>query len=134
MQNITSTAGLKDAIQLLEVEQTSNRQLLKEQFHLTYESFKPVNLLRNTLENIGSSPNLVDNITGNALGLASGYLIKKIVVGSSGNMFRKLLGIMLQVGVSNVVIQHPDAMKLFGRFLFQRILHKKEMNSKSRDR
>jgi hypothetical protein len=134
MQNITSTAGLKDAIQLLEVEQTSNGQLLKEQFHITYESFKPVNLLKNTLEDIGSSPSLVDNITGNALGLASGYLIKKIVVGSSGNMFRKLLGIVLQVGVSNVVTQHPDVMKLFGRFLFQRILHKKEMNSKSRDR
>jgi len=36
MQNITSSAELKNAIQLLEVEQAANGLLLKEQFNLIY--------------------------------------------------------------------------------------------------
>jgi hypothetical protein len=50
MQNITSVNGLKNAIQLLEVEQDLQGQQLKEQFYITYESLRPVNLLRNTLK------------------------------------------------------------------------------------
>jgi len=129
MQNITSTAELKNAIQLLEVERGINEQLLKEQFHITYESLRPVNLLKGTLKDIASSPYLIDNILGAAMGLASGYLSKKIFIGASGNKFRKFLGSILQFGVTNVVAQHPDAIKSFGQFIFQHILCKKAMNS-----
>ena len=127
MQNITSTAELKNAIQLLEAEQAVKGQLLKEQFYLTYESLKPVNLLKSTLKDIASSPYLIDNILGTAMGLATGYLSKKIVVGASGNIFRKLFGSVLQFGVTNVVAQHPDAIKSFGQFIFQHIFRKKEI-------
>jgi hypothetical protein len=130
MKNITSTAELKNTIQLLEVERVVNEQLLKEQFHITYESLKPVNLLKGTLKDISASPYLIDNILGTAMGLASGYLTKKIIVNTSGNMFRKLIGSVLQLGVTNVVAKHPDAIKSFGQFIFQHIFSKKEMNSK----
>ena len=129
MQNITSAAGLKNAIQLLEAEQAVKGQLLKEQFYLTYESLKPVNLLKSTLNDIASSPYLIDNILGTAMGLATGYLSKKIFIGASGNIFRKLFGSILQFGVTNVVAQHPDTIKSFGQFIFQHIFRKKEMNS-----
>ncbi len=130
MQNITSAIGLKNAIQLLEVEQAVNRQLLKEQFHYTYESLKPVNLIKSALNDISASPCLFDNILGAATGLATGYITKKITVGTSGNMFIKLIGSVLQLGVTNIVAQHPEAIKSFGWFLFQHIFSKKEMNSK----
>src|SRR5450759_3449830 len=121
MENITSTAALKNAIQLLEVEQALNGQLLKEQFYFIYESFKPVNLLKSTLKDITSSPFLIDNILGTAMGLATGSLSKKIFIGASGNMFRKLIGSILQVGITNVVARHPDTIKSFGQFIFQHI-------------
>ena len=133
MQNITSTAGLKNAIQLLEAEQAIKGQLLKEQFYLTYESLKPVNLIKSTLNDIATSPYLIDNILGTAMGLASGYLSKRIFVGASGNMIRKLLGSVLQFGVTNVVAQHPDTIKSFGQSSFN-IFQKKETNSKSCDK
>jgi hypothetical protein len=134
MQNISPSAGLKNAIQLLEIEQASDAQLLKEQFYLTYESFKPVNLLRSTLKDIASSPNLVNNILGTSVGLASGYLSKKIFIGASGNMFRKLIGSVLQFGVTSVVAKHPEAVKSFGQLIFEHILRKKDTYSESRDR
>ena len=134
MQNITSIAGLKNAIQLLEIEQGIKGQLLKEQFYLTYESLKPINILKKTLKEISSSPYLIDNISGTAMGLASGFLSKKIFVGTSGNIFRKLIGSLLQFGITNVVAKNSDIIKSVGQAIFQHFLRKKEMNSRSRVR
>lgn len=127
MENITSTAGLKNAIYLLEVEQVFKRQQMIEQLHKTYESFRPVNILKNSLNDIVTSPYLIDNILGTAVGLASGYLSKKIVVGASGNIIRKLVGFFTQLGVTNTVYQHPDAIKSIGRFIYQHFLGKKKV-------
>ena len=79
MQKIESVAELKNAIQVLEVEQSDKGQLLKEQFFITYKSLRPGNLLRSTMKDIASSPYLFDNILGAAMGLVSGFIIKKII-------------------------------------------------------
>ena len=126
MENITSAADLKYAIQRLEVKQTIDGQLLKEQFYMTYQSLKPINLLRNTIYEISTSPHLIDSILGTAAGLASGYVSRKIVmIGASGNLVRKLFGTILQLGVTNVVSQYPETIKSFGQFIIQYILRKK---------
>jgi hypothetical protein len=129
MEKITSATGLKDAILLLEADQVMQGQLLKEQFSSIYESFKPVNLIKNSLKDLASSPYLIDNILATAIGLATGFLSKKIFVGSSGNLFRKLLGSFLQAGVTNTVSQHPDTLKSFGQLIFQYFLRKRGMKS-----
>jgi hypothetical protein len=126
MENMTSTAGLKKAIELLEAEQAVKLQRLKEQFYPTYESLKPVNLLKSTLSDITSSPYLIENIIGTALGLATGYFSKKLVVGASVNRVRRLVGTILQFGVTNIVTQHTDAIKSFSRNILQHIFRKKE--------
>jgi hypothetical protein len=129
MQNITSSAGLKDAIQLLAVEQGVKAQLLKDQFYLTMDSLKPVNVLRSTLYDISSSPKLIENILGLTMGITSGFLTNKIFVGASGNLVRKLLGSVLQFGVTNVVAQHPDTIKSYGQMIMKYLLRKREKNS-----
>ena len=131
MQNITSIAELKYAIQLLEDEQSVKGQLLKEQFYITYESLKPFNILKSTLKDISSSPYLIDNILSTVTGLATGYLSKKVFIGASGNIFRKLIGSIVQFGVTNAVAQHPDGIKSLGQFIFQHIFRKKEKNSET---
>ncbi len=129
MQNITSALELKNAIQLLEVEREAKRHLLKEQFYIAYESFKPVNLLRSAWKDLSSSPFLVNNILGTSLGLAAGSLTKKIIIGTSENKVKKLIGTILQVGITNVITQNSDVIKSFGRFVFQHFFNKKEMNN-----
>ena len=129
MQKITSIADLKNAIQLTEVEQTLKGKELKEQFYLTWQSFKPVNLITSTLNDIAKSPYLVDNIVGTAIGLASGYFSKRLFIGASGNKIRKLIGLVLQFGITNVVAQNSDSLKSMGRSVFQHFFQKKEMNS-----
>lgn len=129
MENINSVEDIKNAIQLLEEEQTVKGEQVKEQLYLTFESLKPINLLKSTIKDISSSPYLIDNILGTATGLASGYLSKRIIVGASGNILRKLFGVVLQLGVTNMVARHPEEVKSLSHLLFQRIFRKKEEGS-----
>lgn len=125
MQNITTVAGLRDAIQVLEVEQASKRQLLKEQLSVVYESLMPVNILRNTLKKFFGKSDLIDNLSGSAMGAASGLLMKKIFIGKSGNAFKKLMGSFLQMGISNIVTQNSDLIKSIGHGIIQYLFHNK---------
>ena len=126
MENITSAAALKNAIELLEYEQSIKVELLKDQFCDTFERLKPINLIKSTLYEVASSSHLVDSIIGTAVGLATGYVSKKIVIGASGNLLRKLFGSILQLGVTNVVTEHPASIKSVGHYIFQHLLHKKD--------
>ncbi|MBK7027801.1 MAG: hypothetical protein IPH45_00645 [Bacteroidales bacterium] len=92
MENITTSSELLEAIKILEAEQDFKGQVLKTQFFLTYESLKPINLINSTLKDISSSPYLLDNILGTAMGLVSGFLSRKLIVGGSSSIIRKLLG------------------------------------------
>jgi hypothetical protein len=126
MQTITCLTELKNAIELLEVEQEEKAILLKEQFYVAYDSLKPINILKSSLHQIISSPAFSDDILGTFLGWVSGFLSKKIVVGSSASHFRKLIGTILQFGVTNFISQHPNAIKYLAQFIQNLFHHKKE--------
>ncbi|MDD2565014.1 MAG: hypothetical protein PHU27_12445, partial [Salinivirgaceae bacterium] len=128
MQNINSTKDLKEAIRLLEIEQSIKGELLRSEFHQIYESIKPANLIKATLNDLVSSSDLGNNVLTSAVGYGSGYLSKKIVVGTSKNPFRKLLGLAIQIGVSSFVSQHSETIKSIGQFLLQSVVQKKNEN------
>lgn len=106
MKTITSVEELKDAIQLLEFDRAIKEQVLKEQIAFAFESLKPANLIKSTMHEITSSPYLLENILGTAVGLVSGFISKKIATGRSGNLIRNILGTILQFGVTNTVARH----------------------------
>jgi len=126
MENIRSVSELKRAIQLLENEQTINGQLLKDQLCITYNTYRPLNLIKMTLEEVTSPPYLINEILRTSIGLAAGYISKKIFVGKSGNMIRQFLGTIIQLGVTNVTTQRSDTIRTIGQFLFQHLFHKRE--------
>ena len=125
MEKITTSAELKNAIQLLEVEQYVSGQQLKEQLLTTYESFKTVNLFKNTLKEVVSSPFVIDNLIATGISMATGYLSGKILVGVSGKIARKLLGTVLQYGVKRA--GNPlQSVKSIGQNILQHFFHKKK--------
>ena len=77
MTKITTTAGLKDSIQMLLEKQELNKRALNEQLLVTYEAFRPVNLIKNVLKRFTFSPLILTKLLGPALGLAAGYFLKK---------------------------------------------------------
>jgi predicted small secreted protein len=130
MQNIKSAKDLKEAVRLLELEQSAKGKLLKEQLYIGVESLEPANLIENTLKNIASSPYLRTNILGTILGLATGHFSKKMVVGNSDNSMRKILGSFLQLGITNIIAQHPGTIKAVGIYIIDKVFNKKQAKEK----
>jgi len=111
MEKIQSIKELRDAIVQLESKQLEDKRLLKEQFVSTYESLRPVNLIKNLIKDLIASPDLKQQIASTLLGLAAGYFTKKVAIGSSHNPLRKILGSFLQMGVANVVTKKSGGIK-----------------------
>ncbi len=129
MEKISPSERLKNQIQLLKGEQAMNEQLLKGQYFIVVESLKPINLLKSTLRDVATSPYLVENIVSSSVGMATGFVTKKLFVGFSGNIIRRILGSLLQFGVTNAVASHPDAINAVGHII-QHFFSKKSTKTK----
>lgn len=121
MKMKNETDALNETIVLLQNKRAEELKLLKEQFHLTYESLKPINLIKSTFHEVTASPEIKNNILNNAIGLTTGYLSRKVLVGASHNPIKKIFGILLQFAIANVVSKHTDTIKSAGENLLHRI-------------
>jgi len=126
MQKNTSIDELKQSIQLLETKQSEEGKLLKEQFKITYESLKPINLIKNTLKEFTSAPDLKSELLSTTLGMAVGYFTKKKIVGETDSPLKKAMGTLMQIGVTSVVSKNAGNLKSIAQFLIKNILKKKE--------
>ena len=122
MQKITAASALNRSILLLEQRQIEEGLLLKKQFEATYESLKPINILRKTLHNIGAPSELKDDLIQTSTGLISGYLSRKLLVRSSRNPILRLAGVFLQYGVTNFVANNSDSIKAVGLHLINKLV------------
>ena len=113
MAKIAAGDRLKQTIKLLQDDQAVNGELVKKQFDQMAENLKPANIVKNAFNKAVASPNLVENVLGLTTGLATGYLTKKIAVGSNGNLLRRILGASIQLGVTTIVAKHHDAIKSY---------------------
>lgn len=134
MRNISSTAELLDTIQILEAEQAGHLYHMREKFYITRESLRPVNLIGNSLKGMVTSPNLVNNILGVAVGLFTGYLSRKAMfAGVATNKYRRILGKVLQYGITGIVARSPQVIKSFKNFIFQRLSRNKNKDLQDSD-
>lgn len=103
--------GLQESILLLETKQHNEKDLLKEQFRLSFDSLKPINLIKDAFEDLTNLSGLKGNALDASLSIATGYLSKKIVVGSSGNVFKNIFGSIVQVAVTSMALKNADEIK-----------------------
>ena len=82
--------------------------LLKEQFQETKEGFKLINIIKGTFKKAVSSPDLKTDAFNAAIGLTTGILAKKLMIGKTINPFKKLLGIIVEMTVANKVAKNAD--------------------------
>lgn len=131
MKKISSVQELRDAIKLLEIKQAEEGVKLKEQFKTTYESLKPINLIKNALSEFTTAPDFKGEFLNTTASIAAGYLSKKAAVGSSHSPIKQLLGTLLQVGVTSIVSKNADGIKSVAKFLVSKIFNKKDEKEES---
>ncbi len=108
---INNSLQLKSAIKQLEYQEKEGRDKLIDNFHVAYESIKPVNLLKSTLGNLVESPAAVESIVSTAAGLGTG-LLSKSLIGKSTGIVKKLIITAVELGLVNVVSKNSESIKL----------------------
>ncbi len=103
MAKIDQRIDLKMQIEALTVQQKQEWELLKQEMNTTIAALQPASILRNSLQQVKSIGNIKETIIGTALGLATGYISKKIIVGNSHQPLRNLFGNLIQWGMANLV-------------------------------
>ncbi len=115
MQVTHTEASLKAAIEALELERSADARQLKSQLMLTYDHIQPINLIKRTFREVGSSRELKTQMVSSAIGMAVGYLAKSLYVGKSANPVRKMIGAALMYGVSDLISNNPELVSSAGK-------------------
>lgn len=131
MKHLNPTDALNEKIISVQLKQAVELKLLKEQFHHTYQSLKPINLIKSTLHEVELVPEIKTNLFNNAIGLTTGYISKIVLFGASRNPITKLMGTLLQFAVTNFASKHGQDIKLAGENIIHRFL--KFRSSKKRE-
>ena len=126
MTKITSVNELRASILLLEIKQANEGELLKAQLKTTYESLRPVNLIKNTLHELVREPDFKGDLMSTTLSLAAGYVSKKVVIGDSTNPLKQFFGTLLQMGVTSIVSKNTDEIKSAVMTLVNKLFSKKD--------
>jgi hypothetical protein len=125
MPQNTPYEELKEAIQSLEKKQEISRQLLQEQFKVTYESLSPFNILKSSLSSITGSPEIRNNLVSLLLPLASGFFSKKAYAGTQRPTVLKQAGILLLDGLNRYIAQNPEVINTISHYILN-IFRKKK--------
>ncbi len=119
MQEIKSESELRAAIIYLENQHREEYKVLKQRFHLAYESIKPINIIKHTLKEAAESFDIKENLLITTAGISAGFITEKYLLGSSSSPFRKLLGTAVIFGITNLVATNPEAIKKMGRSILE---------------
>ena len=103
MKNIATQKDLQEAIHELEGRSTMQVKELRERLDHITQSVTPVNILKTAFHYFSSSPELKKSAINTAIGLGTGYVTRKLYVGKSGNILKKLAGTVVQFVVTNFV-------------------------------
>lgn len=122
MAKINTVADLEKVIQQLKYEQTGELKVLKEQFYTTCGRFTPINIIKGTTKDAMVAPGLKSDLVNAAIGMATGIMAKKALIGSAQNPIRKLFGFILEMVVANKVAGNTDGIKTAGSALLKKIL------------
>lgn len=120
MYNIVSASELKEAICLLESRQAIQGDLVKEQFELVVFGSDSADPLHRIISDAFGTPRLRKDILYALLGLAAGYLSKRMVVGSSSGVVKKLFGWVLQFGIPMILANKAVNV----RSIFENVIHR----------
>jgi hypothetical protein len=90
---------------IAELEQLQAQQLaeLKESAMNVVDSINPSSIIKNVFKDIASSPELRTTAIDTAIGIGAGFIGRKLFIGNSGNLFKKIAGTAFQFLITNFV-------------------------------
>ncbi|KFF08210.1 hypothetical protein [Flavobacterium hydatis] len=109
MKTNNATDDLNQMILQLKNQQEAEWIDLKDKFHDLKENLKPLNIIKDTLEEINSGIDIKSNLLQSIFSIAAGYLSKRILVGTTHNKVTKFFGSIFQLVVTNFISRKTAA-------------------------
>lgn len=103
MRKVSDLNDLENRIEELESLREIQKKQLQQNFRDLAHDLSPAVLIKKGVREIVSQPGLKATAVDTAIGSGLGFLGRKLLVGKSGNIFRKLAGTAFQFVVSNLV-------------------------------
>jgi hypothetical protein len=103
MNTINQKKQLAAKIALLKSKQATDFSILKDQYYITIDSFKPINLIKNSLEEVITSPSLKMSLITGAIGFSANYLKNNLLNHHSKNPVKRILSNVLKFAVKNFI-------------------------------
>ncbi len=131
METITDLASLNTRIAFLEQKRETEKEAITSEFHNLVESLKPVNLIKSLFHSVKESPDLKSDIFHGLLGLGTGFLTNKLLLGKMHGPIKKILGTMLQFGITKAAVNYPETIKTKGLSFLAKMLNGMKIKSGS---
>jgi len=128
-KTITNSEELAEAIAALELKAKAQRRDIEETFHAVAEDLQPFNLVKNGLRSVFSSEHKGELF--NALiGLGSGLLSRKLILGKSTGFVGKTVGKAIQWGMAGLISQNAEKIKEKAGGIIDRLFKRKAKSVK----
>ncbi|CAN5812465.1 hypothetical protein BH11BAC4_BH11BAC4_10220 [soil metagenome] len=121
---ITDKASLDAAILDLEKKRWIEEDELITQFRLTKESLSPLNLIKSGFSRLGEMPDLGQGIIKTIAGMGIGILSKKLFLGKSSSLVKKVLAGVFEFAVAKGTVNNADKIKAYGLSLYHNLFKK----------
>jgi hypothetical protein len=130
MNKINTTADLKYAILELEYLQTVSLARLKGRFYIACDKLKPINMIKAKFKELVLAPAAKSNAVNTVIGLATGFIAKKVIVGRTHNPLMKLVGFAVELVVANNVAKNPEGIRSIAEIIFKKFRSEKIYSEK----
>ena len=121
-KHIIDQLSLSQAIAVLEIRQEQEKILIKTEATEFVDSLKPINILRSVVRSVRDSPETKEDIIHGVVGLGTGFLANKVLLGSLTGPLKKILGFIVQAGITNATVKYPEVIKNKGIDIFRNFL------------
>ena len=121
---INNSNELALAIIELEKRKVVQQSILMSQFHDTYESLKPINLIKNAFHKATDGGGAGGTILKAAGGIGVGLLTNKLLLSKSPSIIGKLLSNAVKLTATNTVFKNSDKIKAYGTAIYNNLFKK----------
>ncbi len=121
--HIIDNLTLSQAIAVLEIRQKEEQLIIKTESLELVDSLKPINILRSVVKSVRDSPETKEDIIHGVVGLGTGFLANKVLLGSLHGPLKKILGFVMQSAITSATVKYPEVIKNKGIDIFKNFLH-----------
>lgn len=124
-KQIKNSEELERAIAELELKASSQKKDLEATFAVVTENLKPLNLVRNGVRSV-FSPEHREDLVNAVIGLGTGMLSRKLLLGRAKGIFSKTAGKAVEWGIAGLVSNNAEKIKEKAGTLIDKIFKKKQ--------